>query len=991
MNKTMAIAAALLCFATAFFIIGMGDGIDGATKTINGVKYTVVTDADSVHDPAAFSLVNIYIDSETVVDGSFRDCTTIKNVVFSPNVVSVGDSAFEGCTNLSYISTNNVESIGDRAFKDTKMNNMVLTESLTSIGSYCFQGCRFLNTAALTGSGITSLPEGVFKDSELRIVDLRSIDSISPTAFEGTSVAGQILNPGQSVKLGGVPEIVMEDFRHGNILISTDVAGYKLNITVEEHVMLIRADSEGIMTVSSEYRLENKGYSCEILFDGNSITVDARTTIIHFPDYTGLEDVSRKSGEGTYTLPDGGDVSSILEYWYIDDPNSAVLTITEEMFAGMDAEIGLTAILGTFNIDFDHTALPAESRTGLIVSGSFEVGDVYPALEDISGFSFSGWLVGDSIYAPGSAITVFGDHTASSLWNATTFNISIIDGDSESESIVAGGSSLILDSIAYSEPIGKRFTGWSLSAGGDVLSSDPIITMDTTIYAVYEDRPVYTIRYVDGTTVIDTQNGYGGRTVTIDQDNPSCDGKTFQCWRLAGSETTFYKGSGIRLESDIDLIAEWAVIKVNVTYHLPVLDRTEYDWGTEITVTNDGAVRDGYELTGWSFTYEGGIDLLDGAVITITTDTELYPCWQQLGTFSVTLHGFYGQTSSSSMYKNTQYTIPDHITARTLVSFEGWSLTNGGSINYVPGDTFTVVKNTDLYEIWSDPVTFDVTLHGYNGDQTESFEFGDYFRLPDRSRDGYDFKGWSLSASGSAKYSAGDGFTVRADTDLYEIWEEIIVIPAEQSSKMINLCFKDGAAIIDRFDLEPGSSFSISDLEIPEKEGYRFVGWDSASSSVTAEYSASSILKISSDLTLYAIWEQLAVITYHLDGVDPVVCTVGSMIILETPSSTGQIFKGWSVPESANLLKGTIRVEQSMDLYPNWEAVPAQTPSTDPEPSGDPDKRPTGITDIDMGHSSGTYSGSLTSKGDNNALIIVTGAAVAAIISFLVVFQVRRN
>lgn len=84
---------------------------------------------------------------ESLPDEAFKDVKWLTWIELPSTLKTIGDSAFEGCANLSAISgLKNVETAGSKAFKDISTEedgyNMITFHlySATSIGAYAFQG-----------------------------------------------------------------------------------------------------------------------------------------------------------------------------------------------------------------------------------------------------------------------------------------------------------------------------------------------------------------------------------------------------------------------------------------------------------------------------------------------------------------------------------------------------------------------------------------------------------------------------------------------------------------------------------------------------------------------------------------------------------------------------------------------------------------------------------------------------------------------------------
>ncbi len=93
------------------------------------------------------------------------------------------------------------------------------------------------------------------------------------------------------------------------------------------------------------------------------------------------------------------------------------------------------------------------------------------------------------------------------------------------------------------------------------------------------------------------------------------------------------------------------------------------------------------------------------------------------------------------------------------------------------------------------------------------------------------------------------------------------------------------------------------------------------------------------------------------------------------PTKNGSAFSGWRVADSEEPVGKSIVIEEDLDLYPLW--VPKDTSEGSDRTSG--------------GQQDGTVS-TVRDGSDNRLLLTLsTGATVAAILSVLAVFQIRRN
>ena len=1017
MNKTMAFIAVVLTMVTAFFVIAT-DGSDGAVPS----GYVEITDANNIsYTDETLPGTNIYISSASVKAEAFKGCTSLVNVVLDDNVRMLGDRAFEGCTGLASFKAPGLKNVGYYCFKDTGAVNFDFSTKLTVVGAHAFENCKGPGPYLLNTS-VSEIKSGTYLGSKIQIEDLRNVTSIATDAFSEGYPKGQLLNDGQASVLTNVPTITLKDV-HLVELTSTynsNSKEYKLTFyTGSSNAVFKFTDSNGTTTATTA--ANQLGGSCYYYFNGQSLRVEGGSWTIHFPEITGLDDDMHISGEGTYQIPYPNVASNLFKSWKIKGESTTRTTITESEFAKLGSDIYLEITYLPFTVTYDHSALPDSS--GLPARQSFNVGDSYPELQSVSGYDFTGWYVGNEYYEGGSKITTFRDHTAVSSWNANTFTVSVISEDVKIGSkMVAANTELRLSELSVTAPESKRFMGWSLESNGAVLSSDPVISGNCSIYAVYEDRSQFTIRYLDGDTVLGTIKAYDGDTVYVQQDNPMTEGKTFQNWKLGDTESKLYRGDSIRVVSDMDLHAIWLTDKKTVKYVLDDSTKTEtFDYGETVIVGCSTATKNGFTLQGWGLSSTGSILYHDGDSFIIKNDTKLYPIWAENGKFTVTLHDHDGKTTVTKVEQNTSYTLPsDSGWAQHI--FDGWATAADGPVNFRTGDSSTITKDTDFFEIWHlDPaqsasgedkqepekepstpgdtksVEDSTSTDEKKGSGNEPIEKGSPSSgdetpaetqpqagstSPSKTPAEEQPSGEAQPQSGStttpetpAKEQSSSGSTKKDDSNN---------TPSVPST--VSLRFMDGTSLIAAYDL---NLYTVQDLSVagtPSKTGYKFLGWSENSKAQTATLTSQSTKMILRNTTLYAVWEKLLAVNYHEGGsIDTVYCGKDEQIVLKIVLKEGSEFIGWTENGSSTVLKDRITVSKDMDLYPKWETKVVDTTPIDTGISSDFPQ-----TVVDSVSENGTPMES-SSGGDSSITMIGIGAAVAAIVSSIVIFQLRRS
>ncbi len=80
----------------------------------------------------------------SIGNSAFQGCSNIDSIELGDNLLSIGNNAFDGCVHINggLVIPNNVTTIGQYAFQNCSgIDSLVIGQSVTTIGDYAFHGC----------------------------------------------------------------------------------------------------------------------------------------------------------------------------------------------------------------------------------------------------------------------------------------------------------------------------------------------------------------------------------------------------------------------------------------------------------------------------------------------------------------------------------------------------------------------------------------------------------------------------------------------------------------------------------------------------------------------------------------------------------------------------------------------------------------------------------------------------------------------------------
>ena len=221
--------------------------------------------------------------------------------------------------------------------------------------------------------------------------------------------------------------------------------------------------------------------------------------------------------------------------------------------------------------------------------------------------------------------------------------------------------------------------------------------------------------------------------------------------------------------------------------------------------------------------------------------------WEpQTYTVSYNANGGTGAPGNQTKTHGQSLTLSSVKPTKDGYTFQGWSTSSTGSVQYYPGSTYTGNANLTLYAVWS-AKTYTITYNANGGtgapsSQTKYYNQGLTLSYTKPTRPGYAFQGWSTSSTGSVQYNSGSTFTGNYDQTLYAVWK----------TATYTVYFNANGGTVSRSSQAVTYGDAYGSLPTPTRDGYAFDGWYTSDNYRVSAYTT---FKETSDQTLYAHWK----------------------------------------------------------------------------------------------------------------------------------------
>ena len=350
--------------------------------------------------------------------------------------------------------------------------------------------------------------------------------------------------------------------------------------------------------------------------------------------------------------------------------------------------------------------------------------------------AFAGWSLNENASEPDADLgNVSGPTVVYAVWYpiyTVTYDAAMgtfPDGDKQKNVRVAKGDMVSVTGIIVPETYVNEnsekffFTGWAkqplvfgeedeISPEDTLHLDDVVLSGDTMLYAVWTKAQVYTVTYDAngrGKTKVDYVNVTKGEKLTVPPEPTPDKGYRYKVWCLDRFCNKEFNFDTTKITENYVLYAGWEAIEYSIAYVLNGgvnnADNPEkYTIESETIVLKKPAM-EGNEFAGWfydkDFT-EKATQITHGS----TGERTLYAKWNRLTYKIMYLSGntATGTVSSDIKVHDEPIVLRGAVEAydRGCIAQDGWSLADGGSLDYKLGATYKENKDLILYPHWEE-------------------------------------------------------------------------------------------------------------------------------------------------------------------------------------------------------------------------------------------------------------------------------------------------
>ena len=178
----------------------------------------------------------------------------------------------------------------------------------------------------------------------------------------------------------------------------------------------------------------------------------------------------------------------------------------------------------TYGVTFDANGGTGTMEGVIGITGEYTLPEC--AFTAPAGKHFAGWKLngqGD-LLQPGAKVTLTDNASIVAQWEVTTYTVSFNanSGTGEMANVPNIVGEYTVPACTFTAPAGKHFIGWKVNGEGDLVQPEAKInvTGNVSLVAQWDDN-VYTVTFMNGDVVFDTQQVTHGEKATAPANNPT--------------------------------------------------------------------------------------------------------------------------------------------------------------------------------------------------------------------------------------------------------------------------------------------------------------------------------------------------------------------------------------------------------------------------------------------------------------------------------------
>ncbi len=506
-----------------------------------------------------------------------------------------------------------------------------------------------------------------------------------------------------------------------------------------------------------------------------------------------------------------------------------------------------------------------------------------------SGFVFAGWYLDDELWnfdTPIISATAF-----KAKWTAE-FKVDFDSDGGELVTVQYIQSGEFAEEPATPTKAGYMFVFWYDANDTDKTPwnfEENAITQAITLKAEWKKYHTIKFENLKGGTIDDIEV-LDGETLTA-PTSPSHELYIFEGW-LNGSNGTWDFSSPVT--SDMTLSAKWrdnyctVIFDTNGGSAAP--ESLKIPLGETVPKPTQ-PTKDGVAFVCWQY-FAGAQKVVwnfDTKLDSVTTITLIAAWTNEFYTVTFELNGATGNIPKQYIAKNSGLLVekPDD-PIRAGYRFGGWISEIDDTLWSF--ETASPVSDVTLKAFWIKihTVTFDYNGGSITGDSSKLADDGTKINEPDApEKAAHRFIGWY---NGETIWNFAS-MTVTEDITLTAKWEEVFTLKFDLNGGNLN----KAPTVKDQYFAKTNPAQNIAQNPgVPEKTGYRFIGWYKGETAWNF-----ATMTISENTTLVAKWERIYIVNFEFDGgqadIDPITVTVNGTITKPTqiPQKKHYVFAGW--------------------------------------------------------------------------------------------------